>query len=228
MVAGDDIMVGYERGIFIWKWLQRLKFHPALLGLVSSDILIFSVELVLWDLDPEFFLWRSLYFLGKSHFCGILQRSSKETFIIFISWVLPATACVHWMWWNSRQLHLFITKSDYRLHNNDYRRWSWWRWINVDTWQQPQLYWMKPPGEKCNIGRPFLSTAHLTSLFTVLDPNMWVSLLFRKTPNKPWCWATRMKMQHGAKIKPGLSENVHTRAEYTRQPEWGLRVIFKG
>lgn len=79
---------------------QRLKFHPALLGLVSSDILIFSVELVLWDLDPEFFLWRSLYFLGKSHFCGILQSSSKLSFIIFISWVLPATACVDWMWWN--------------------------------------------------------------------------------------------------------------------------------
>lgn len=113
-------------------------------------------------------------------------------------------------------------QSQFRLHNKDYRCWSWWRWINVKTQRQPRLYWMKPPGEKGNIGIPFSSTTYLTPLFTGLDPNMWIRLLFWKTQNKPWCRVMRMKMQHGAKIKPTLLENVHTQAKYIWVQDWEL------
>lgn len=86
-------------------------------------------------------------------------------------------------------------------------------------------------GEKGNMRRPFLSivaiTSCLTSLFTVLDPSMWFRRLIQKMQNKPWCWGMRTKVQRGAKIKPALSENVHTRDRYTRLPEWKMESYLQ-
>lgn len=35
--------------------------------------------------------------------------------------------------------------------------------------QQLQLYWIKPPGEKGSIGRPFLSNAAILTLFDLTN-----------------------------------------------------------
>lgn len=103
------------------------------------------------------------------------------------------------------------------------------RWKHLTT--APVALYEACMGKKGNMGRAFLGTvtitSYLTSLFTALDQSMWLRLLIQKMQNKLWCWVVRMKVQHRAKIKPALSENVYTRDRYTRLPEWKMESYFQ-